>query len=77
MEYWLIDIESGNGQGCYRSVDEALRAVVEEIQANGGQVIDELGLIAMGGYEGGREIGRGKKLVQRALQRYPHSDSAG
>jgi len=72
----LIDVDSGNGQGCYGSVDEALRAVVKEIQANGGQPIDELGLIVMGGYEGGREIGRGRALVERALQRYPLPSSA-
>ena len=75
MEYWLIDVESGNGQGCYDSVDEALRAVASEIQANGGQPIDALGLIAMGGYEGGRELSRGKALVERALRRYPLPNS--
>jgi len=71
MEYWLIDIDTGNGQGCYSNTDQALRAVVDEIRANDGQSIEALGLIAMGGYEGGREVWRGKDLVKRALERYP------
>ena len=58
-----------------RGVDEAPRAVVDEIQANGGQPIEELGLIAIGGSEGGREIGRGQALGELALQRYPLAGS--
>jgi len=77
VEYWLIDVESGNGQGCYGNIDEALRAVVDEIQANGGQPLNTLGLIAIGGYEGGREISRGRELAKRALLRYPLSSSPG
>lgn len=77
VEYWLIDIETGNGQGCYGSTDQALRAVVDEIQANGGQHMDTLGLIAIGGYAGAREIWHGTDLAKRALQRYPLLSSAG
>jgi hypothetical protein len=67
MEYWVIDVESGNGQGCYDSMNEALRAVAAEIRASGGESTDPLAVVAMGGYEGGREIMRGRELAKRAL----------
>ena len=37
VEYWLIDSESGNAQGCYLSLNDALRAA--EIESQGQRIV--------------------------------------
>jgi hypothetical protein len=44
LEYWLVDVESGNAQGCYLSLDDALRAA--EIEAHS-QPVQTLSLLGM------------------------------
>ena len=46
VEYWLIDAESGNAQGCYLSLDDALRAAEIEVEAQGAP-IQSLKLLGM------------------------------
>lgn len=46
MEYWLIDTESGNSQGCYRSLDEALHAAEAEVEAQTVGSLSDLSLLA-------------------------------
>ena len=44
MEYWLLDAQSGNAQGCYPSLDEALHAAEIELD---GQPNSTFSLLAM------------------------------
>lgn len=44
VEYWLIDAESGNAQGCYMSLADALEAAEIEIQD---QPLHTLSLLGM------------------------------
>ena len=44
VEYWLIDAESGNAQGCYLSLADALEAAEVEIQD---QPLHALSLLGM------------------------------
>ena len=45
MEYWLVDVETGNAQGCYESIDDALEAI--ELEARDRPTVDRLTLLAM------------------------------
>jgi len=44
VEYWLIDAESGNAQGCYLSMGDALQAAEIEIQDRPLQTLSLLGM---------------------------------
>ena len=44
VEYWLIDAESGNAQGCYMSLADALEAAEIEIQDRPLQALSLLGM---------------------------------
>jgi hypothetical protein len=44
VEYWLIDSDSGNAQGCYLSLADALQAAELELE---GQAIESLSLLGM------------------------------
>ncbi len=44
VEYWLIDTESGNAQGCYLSLDDALHAAEIEVEAHPLQTLSLLGM---------------------------------
>ena len=44
LEYWLVDAESGNAQGCYLTLDEALRAAEFEAES---QPVQSLRLLGM------------------------------
>ena len=44
VEYWLIDSESGNAQGCYLSLDDALLAAEVEAQGPAPQPLSLLGM---------------------------------
>jgi len=66
VEYWLIDAESGNAQGCYLSLDDALRAA--EIEA-ASQSIDTLSLLAMRSHERQPQRDRSPEPEQRLFVR--------
>ena len=44
MEYWLIDVDTGNAQGCYDSLDDALEAI--EVEDREQRPTDRLAVLA-------------------------------
>lgn len=67
MEYWLIDSDTGNAQGCYLSLGDALRAA--EIEADG-QAIETLSLLGMRSHEREPRNGRDPESAQRLFVRF-------
>ncbi|MHB8618483.1 MAG: hypothetical protein ACYDAG_02750 [Chloroflexota bacterium] len=71
MMYELVDLEGANLLGTYRTEDEALAAVREEIDQNGIESLRTLGLGTSGRH--GRAIARGTQLANLALARAKQS----
>ena len=67
MEYWLIDSESGKAQGCYLSLDEALRAAEIESQ---GQAFPSLSLLGMRSHKREPHSDRTPEPPQRLIVRF-------
>jgi hypothetical protein len=44
VEYWLVDAESGNAQGCYLSLDDALQAAEMELKGESGKALSVLAM---------------------------------
>ena len=67
MEYWLIDSDSGNAQGCYLSLDEALLAAELE---GAGQATQTLSLLGMTSHDRTPQSERGAEPAQRLFVRF-------
>ena len=44
VEYWLVDAETGNAQGCYLSLDDALQAAEIELEGRPATTLNLLGM---------------------------------
>lgn len=67
IEYWLIDSASGNAQGCYTSLEDALKAA--EIEADG-KAIEPLSLLGMRSHKREPHTGRRPEPAQRLFVRF-------
>ena len=69
VEYWLIDAENGNAQGCYLSLDDALRAAEIEVEAQGAP-IQSLKLLGMRSHRREPQGHRSPEPAQRVSVRF-------
>jgi hypothetical protein len=66
VEYWLIDAESGNAQGCYMSLADALEAAETEIQD---KPLHTLSLLGMSSHARSARTERAPEPKQRLFVR--------
>lgn len=67
VEYWLIDSQTGKAQGCYLSLDDALRAA--EIES-GDQPAPGLSLLGMRSHKREPHSDRAPEPAQRLFVRF-------
>jgi len=67
VEYWLIDTESGNAQGCYLSLDDVLRAAETEADS---QPVRALAVLGMTSHERRLPSERTPEAKQRVFVRF-------
>ena len=67
VEYWLIDSDSGNAQGCYLSLEDALLAAELE---GAGQATHTLSLLGMTSHDRTPQSERGPEPAQRLFVRF-------
>lgn len=67
VEYWLVDAESGNAQGCYLTLDAALRAAEIELE---GLPVTTLNLLAMRSHKRQPQNERSPEPRQRLFVRF-------
>jgi len=71
VDYWLIDLSTGAGQGCYANLNEALQAVVDEEQASVEQRPDPLAIVVFHSDGSLEQVGHGEALIAQAHEQYP------
>jgi len=69
VDYRLIDLSTGAGQGCYDSLNEAVQAVTDEDRAAAEQRLDTLVVSKRDG--GLKHVGHGEALLEQAHQQFP------
>ena len=71
MDYWLIDLSTGAGQGCYDSLNEALQAVADEGRSSAEHGLDSLALVVFNADGSVEHLGHGKALLEQAHGQLP------
>lgn len=71
MDYWLIDLSTGAGQGCYDSLNGALQAAADEVEASAQESLDALAIVVFKRDGSLEQYAHGKTLVQQAYEHFP------
>jgi hypothetical protein len=70
-DYWLIDLSTGAGQGCYGSLNEGLQAVVDEDRPSVEQRLAVLAIVVFNRDGSLEHVGNGEALLEQAHRQFP------